>query len=61
MLLKEFSHFPEQPADFIGKAALERILSGESNLENKLVMLTVDSKNVDPEGNETVWLDNKVR
>ncbi|GFT61499.1 dimethylglycine dehydrogenase, mitochondrial [Trichonephila clavipes] len=45
--------------DFIGKAALEKVL--QEGLNRKLVYLKVHSKNVDPDGNESIWCCNKVR
>lgn len=48
-----------QPADFIGKAALQEIKA--KGLKRKLSYVTVDTDNVDPEGNETVWHNGKVR
>ncbi|GFQ81700.1 dimethylglycine dehydrogenase, mitochondrial [Trichonephila clavata] len=44
--------------DFIGKAALEKIL--QEGLNRKLVYLKVHSKNVEPDGNESIWCCNKV-
>lgn len=48
-----------QPADFIGKAALQEIKA--KGLKRKLSYVTLDTDNVDPEGNETVWHNGKVR
>lgn len=48
-----------QPADFIGKAALQEIKA--KGLKRKLSYITLDTDNVDPEGNETVWHNGKVR
>ena len=47
-----------QPADFIGKAALQEVKA--QGLKRKLSYLTMDTDNVDPEGNETIWLNGKV-
>lgn len=48
-----------QPGDFIGKEALHKIKS--DGLKRKLCFLTVSGNtDVDPEGDETVWLDDKV-
>ena len=47
-----------QPTDFIGKEALKKI--NEEGLTRKCVCLTVDTTDVDPEGDETVWHDGKV-
>ena len=47
-----------QPADFIGKAALQQVKA--QGLKRKLSYLTMDTDNVDPEGNETIWLNGKV-
>lgn len=48
----------KKPSDFVGKAALQQILS--EGLSRKLVHLAVDAPDVDPEGNETVWCSDKV-
>jgi glycine cleavage system aminomethyltransferase T len=50
--------FELQPTDFIGKEALKKIK--EEGLSRKCVCLTVDTTDVDPEGDETVWHDGKV-
>ncbi|KAK7895900.1 hypothetical protein WMY93_021225 [Mugilogobius chulae] len=47
-----------KPADFIGKAALKEIKA--KGLKRKLSYLTVDTDDIDPEGNETIWLNDKV-
>lgn len=47
-----------QPADFIGKAALREIKA--KGLRRRLSYLAVDTDNIDPEGNETVWYNGKV-
>lgn len=47
-----------QPADFIGKAALQEIKA--KGLRRRLSYLAVDTDNIDPEGNETVWHNGKV-
>ncbi|KAI0236334.1 Dimethylglycine dehydrogenase, mitochondrial [Lamellibrachia satsuma] len=47
-----------QAADFVGKTALQRILREKP--KRHLVYLTVNTSNVDPEGNETVWYNDKV-
>lgn len=47
-----------QPADFIGKAALQEIKA--KGLKRKLSYITVDTDDIDPEGNETVWHNGKV-
>ncbi|GAB6032248.1 hypothetical protein CHUAL_010888 [Chamberlinius hualienensis] len=44
--------------EFIGKQALRDIL--RNGLTRQLVHLKVDTNNVDPEGNETVWCHDKV-
>jgi hypothetical protein len=46
-------------ANFIGKKALEESLRDWRN--QRLTMLEVDVKNVDPEGNESVWVAGRVR
>lgn len=48
-----------QPADFIGKAALQEIKA--KGLKRKLSYITLDTDNIDAEGNETVWHNGKVR
>ncbi|XP_078718033.1 LOW QUALITY PROTEIN: dimethylglycine dehydrogenase, mitochondrial [Lampetra fluviatilis] len=45
-------------ADFIGKEALQRIK--REGLTRHLVYLTLDTDDVDPEGNESVWCNGKV-
>ncbi|XP_027008413.2 dimethylglycine dehydrogenase, mitochondrial [Tachysurus fulvidraco] len=47
-----------KPADFIGKKALQEIK--DQGLTRKLAYLTMDTDNVDPEGNETIWHNGKV-
>lgn len=47
-----------KPADFIGKAALQEIKA--TGLRRKLCYLSVNTDDIDPEGNETIWLDGKV-
>ncbi|PAA86092.1 hypothetical protein BOX15_Mlig007960g1 [Macrostomum lignano] len=48
-------------ADFVGKAAVaEAKLKLQQDGARQLRMLRVDSVDVDPEGNESVWLDGKV-
>ena len=47
-----------QPANFIGKAAVREILKEKP--KRHLVYLTVDTSDIDPEGNETVWHNDKV-
>ncbi|NXU65247.1 M2GD protein, partial [Horornis vulcanius] len=46
-------------ADFTGKQALKQIK--EKGLKRRLVYLTLDTDNVDPEGNESVWHNGKAR
>lgn len=48
-----------QPADFIGKEALKKTKA--EGLKRKLVFMTVDTKDVDPEGDEAVWHNEKVK
>ena len=44
---------------FIGQEACKELLG--KDLKSKLVALTVDTHgHLDPEGNETIWFDNKV-
>ncbi|XP_009955372.1 PREDICTED: dimethylglycine dehydrogenase, mitochondrial-like [Leptosomus discolor] len=47
-----------KPADFTGKQALMQIK--EKGLRRRLVYLTLETDNVDPEGNESVWHNGKV-
>ena len=47
-----------QETDFVGKEALRKVL--EDGWANQLVTVTVDSSDVDPEGNESVWIGNQV-
>ncbi|XP_073334374.1 dimethylglycine dehydrogenase, mitochondrial [Pagrus major] len=47
-----------KPADFIGKAALQEIKA--KGLRRKLSYITLDTDDIDPEGNETVWCNGKV-
>uniref|UniRef100_A0A8C4DBX8 Dimethylglycine dehydrogenase n=1 Tax=Dicentrarchus labrax TaxID=13489 RepID=A0A8C4DBX8_DICLA len=47
-----------KPADFIGKAALQEIKA--KGLKRKLSYITLDTDDIDPEGNETVWHNGKV-
>ncbi|NXI07834.1 M2GD protein, partial [Irena cyanogastra] len=46
-------------ADFTGKQALKQIK--EEGLRRRLVYLTLETDNVDPEGNESVWHNGKAR
>ena len=47
-----------QQADFVGKEAL--IKMKETGLKRHLVFLTVDTTDVDPEGNESIYHNGKV-
>lgn len=47
-----------QTADFIGKEAL--LKQKDHGLSQELVFLTVDTTDVDPEGNEAIWLNDQV-
>ncbi|XP_028661549.2 dimethylglycine dehydrogenase, mitochondrial isoform X1 [Erpetoichthys calabaricus] len=47
-----------KPTDFIGKQALLDIKA--KGLWRKLAYLTLQTDNIDPEGNETVWYNGKV-
>uniref|UniRef100_A0A673B321 Dimethylglycine dehydrogenase n=1 Tax=Sphaeramia orbicularis TaxID=375764 RepID=A0A673B321_9TELE len=47
-----------KPGDFIGKAALQEIKA--KGLKRKLSYITVDTDDIDPEGNETIWCNGKV-
>uniref|UniRef100_A0A8C9FTV6 Dimethylglycine dehydrogenase n=1 Tax=Pavo cristatus TaxID=9049 RepID=A0A8C9FTV6_PAVCR len=48
-----------KPADFTGKKTLKQIK--EEGLKRRLVYLTVETDDVDPEGNESVWHNGKLR
>lgn len=45
--------------DFIGRDGLLR--HKENGIKKKLCMLTIETTDVDPEGNETIWFGGKVR
>ncbi|KAG1709815.1 Dimethylglycine dehydrogenase, mitochondrial [Nymphon striatum] len=47
-----------KPVDFLGKSALQETI--RKGLARKLVMMTVDAEEVDPEGNESIWCCNRV-
>lgn len=47
----------DKPSDFVGKEALKKIK--EEGLTRKCVCLTVDTDDVDPEGDETIWHNGK--
>ena len=47
-----------QGVDFIGRESL--LKHKENGIKKKLCMLTVDTTDVDPEGNETIWFGGKV-
>lgn len=55
-ILKPF--VSEQPADFIGKKVLQEIKA--KGLKRKLSYLSVQTDDIDPEGNETIWHNGKV-
>lgn len=59
--ISSMSTFPNrwQEANFIGKESIRKLKP--KGLHRTLVFLTVNTKNIDPQGNETVWHDNKVR
>lgn len=44
--------------DFIGRESL--LKHKENGIKKKLCMLTVETTDVDPEGNETIWFGGKV-
>jgi len=48
----------KKKSDFLGKKVLQAKMN--DYMEQKLTMLEVDVENVDPEGNESVWLCNSV-
>uniref|UniRef100_A0A8C5ENU7 Dimethylglycine dehydrogenase, mitochondrial n=1 Tax=Gouania willdenowi TaxID=441366 RepID=A0A8C5ENU7_GOUWI len=47
-----------KPGDFIGKAALQEIKA--KGLKRKLSYISLDTDDIDAEGNETVWCNGKV-
>uniref|UniRef100_A0A8C4PB18 Dimethylglycine dehydrogenase n=1 Tax=Dromaius novaehollandiae TaxID=8790 RepID=A0A8C4PB18_DRONO len=47
-----------KPADFIGKQVLKQIK--EKGLKRRLAYLMLETDNIDPEGNESVWHNGKV-
>ena len=47
-------------ADFVGKAAIKRMMESDDGLPRRLVFMKVDTDNVDPEGNESIWHGDKV-
>ncbi|XP_043562825.1 dimethylglycine dehydrogenase, mitochondrial isoform X1 [Chiloscyllium plagiosum] len=47
-----------KPVDFIGKQALMNIK--KEGVKRKLVYLTMQTDDVDPEGNESIWYEDKV-
>lgn len=51
-------HLFLKEANFIGKEAL--LKHKEAGIKKKLCFLTVDTTDVDPEGNETIWFGGKV-
>ncbi|KAF1547347.1 Dimethylglycine dehydrogenase, mitochondrial, partial [Eudyptula minor] len=57
-VVKHWNRLPREPADFTGKQALKQIK--EEGLKRRLVYLTLETDNVDPEGNESVWHNGKV-
>uniref|UniRef100_A0A8C7LUD0 Dimethylglycine dehydrogenase n=1 Tax=Oncorhynchus mykiss TaxID=8022 RepID=A0A8C7LUD0_ONCMY len=57
-LEKGFRGWGAEHADFIGKAALQEIKA--KGLKRKLSYITMETDDVDPEGNETIWLNGKV-
>ena len=44
--------------DFIGREAL--LKHKKKGIQKKVCMLIVDTNDVDPEGNETIWFGGKV-
>lgn len=50
------SHF--QNCNFIGKDSIKKIK--EEGVKRKLVLLKVDTSDIDPEGNETIRVGDKV-
>ena len=51
----------KKEADFVGKDAVRHLKTHKDALTRKLVLLTLETDNVDPEGNETLWVGDKVR
>ena len=47
--------------DFICKQALQEMTTREGALPRRLVFMEVDTDDVDPEGNETIWYNDKVK
>ena len=47
-----------QSSDFIGKAGLKKVKA--EGLRRHLVFMTVDTTDVDPHGNESIWYNDKV-
>ncbi|XP_041042876.1 dimethylglycine dehydrogenase, mitochondrial isoform X2 [Carcharodon carcharias] len=47
-----------KPTEFIGKQALTKIK--KEGVQRKLVYLTMQTDSVDPEGNESIWYEDKV-
>jgi len=58
--LKEaiYFQFSLQGVDFIGRESL--LKHKENGIKKKLCMLIVETADVDPEGNETIWFGGKV-
>ncbi len=52
-----FAHWKKE-VDYVGRAALER--ARHEWRTAKLVMMEVDSRDADPDGNETVYMEGKV-
>lgn len=48
----------DKGVDFIGREAL--LKHKENGIQKKVCMLIVDTNDVDPEGNETIWFGGKV-
>ncbi|XP_023211896.1 dimethylglycine dehydrogenase, mitochondrial-like [Centruroides sculpturatus] len=49
---------PHKSSDFVGKRSLHKIMS--NGLTRKLALLKIDTEDVDPEGNESVWFCGKI-
>ncbi len=52
---------PKKDADFVGKDAVRALLGSDVTLPRKLSFLSVETPDLDPEGNETIWHGDKVQ
>ena len=51
----------KKKVNFVGKQALQQMTTREGELPRRLVFMEVETDNVDPEGNETIWYNDKVK